>query len=127
MAGNRNGGELIPLTGEEAEGIQHELAGDPAARFFRVKEAVNVEESRLPLRSGDALIVLAGSLPREGDMIVVRLEGNGYLLGRSRREGDWCLLSSGAAVPLNSSGEEIRLVGVVVGVLRKMAERDVSG
>lgn len=117
----------MPLTALEAEGIQHELAGDPAARFFRVADPVGGEQERPPLQEGDTLIVLAGALPNEGDQIVVQLEGSGYLLGRSRREGAWCILASGAAVPLDASGDAVRVVGVVVGVMRKMIEPDPVG
>ncbi len=116
----RNGGQLLPLEDREAESLQHELADDPAARFFRVADPVEATGGRSPLRLGDTLIALEGSLPREGDLIVVRLEGNGYLLGTSRKGGTWCLLTSGAAVPLRLSGGEVRMVGVVVGVLRKV-------
>lgn len=116
----RNGGQLLPLKDREAEGLQHELADDPAARFFRVAGPVEAADGRSPLKLGDTLIALEGSLPREGDLIVVRLEGNGYLLGTSRKGGTWCLLTSGAAVPLRLSGGEVRMVGVVVGVLRKV-------
>gem|GEM_PF-2191481 len=125
--GSRNGGELVPLTTREAEGIQHELAEDPAARFFRVAGPISGEEERPPLHDGDTLIVLAGALPNEGDPIVVQLEGNGYMLGRSRREGMWCLLASGAAVPLDPCGDAVRVIGVVVGVLRKMPDQDPLG
>ena len=116
----RNGGQLLPLEDREAEGLQHELAGDSAASFFQVTGPVEAARGRPPLKLGDTLIALKGSLPREGDLIVVRLEGNGYLLGTSRKGGTWCLLTSGAAVPLRLSGGEVRMVGVVVGVLRKV-------
>ena len=116
----RNGGQLLPLEDQEAEDIQHELADDPAARFFRVAGPVEAAEGRPPLRLGDTLIALEESLPREGDLIVVRIEGNGYLLGTSRKGGTWCLLTSGAAVPLRLSGREVRMVGVVVGIMRKV-------
>lgn len=117
----------MPLSNGEAKSIQHELAGDPAARFFRVASPVGGGDGRPPLREGDTLIALAGTLPNEGDLIVVQLEENGYLLGRSRRGGAWCLLTSGAAVPLDSSGGAVRVVGVVVGLLRKMPDLDVVG
>ncbi len=117
----------MPLSDGEAKSIQHELAGDPAARFFRVAGPVGGGDGRPPLREGDTLIALAGTLPNEGDLIVVQLEENGYLLGRSRRGGAWCLLTSGAAVPLDSSGGAVRVVGVVVGLLRKMPDLDVVG
>jgi len=116
----RNGGQLLPLEDREAEGLQHEMADDPAACFFRVAGPVEAARGRPPLKLGDTLIALKGSLPREGDLIVVRLEGNGYLLGTSRKGGTWCLLTSGAAVPLRLSGGDVRMVGVVVGVLRKV-------
>ncbi len=116
----RNGGQLLPLEDREAEDLQHELADDPAASFFRVTGPVEAAMGRPPLKLGDTLIALKGSLPREGDLIVVRLEGNGYLLGTSRKGGTWCLLTSGAAVPLRLSGGDVRMVGVVVGVLRKV-------
>ena len=116
----RNGGQLLPLDDREAEGLQHELAGDPAASFFRVTGPVEAAEGRPPLRSGDTLVALEGSPPREGDLIVVQLEGNGFLLGSSRKGGTWCLLTSGAAVPLRLSGGGVRLIGVVVGIMRKV-------
>lgn len=119
--------ELVLLTGREAENVQHELAGDPAARFFRVAGPVGGEGGQPALREGDTLIVLEGSLPNDGDLVVVQLEGNGYLLGRSRRGRSWCLLVSGAALPLDSSGGEVRMLGAVVGVLRKVAEPYLSG
>jgi len=95
----RNGGQLLPLDDREAEGLQHELADDPAANFFRVTGPVEAADGRPPLRRGDTLVALEGSPPREGDLIVVQLEGNGFLLGTSRKGGTWCLLTSGAAVP----------------------------
>ncbi len=116
----RNGGQLLPLDDREAEGLQHELADDPAANFFRVTGPVEAAEGRPPLRRGDTLVALEGSPPREGDLIVVQLEGNGFLLGTSRKGGTWCLLTSGAAVPLRLSGGGVRMAGVVVGVLRKV-------
>ena len=119
---SRNEGKLISLTAGEAEEVQHELAGDPSAQFFRVVGPVRGEKEQPPLCRGDTLIVLTGALPNEGDPMVVQLEGNGYLLGRSRREGTWCLLVSGAAVPLDNSGSSVRVIGVVVGVLRKMPD-----
>jgi hypothetical protein len=115
----RTKGRLVPLSGAEAEHAQHELAQDPGARFFRVLDPVVGEERQPPLRAGDTLVTLTDVRPNEGDLIVVRLAGNGHLLGRSRREGSWCLLASGAAVPLDASGGEVRLAGVVMGVLRK--------
>jgi SOS-response transcriptional repressor LexA len=119
---SRNEGKLVPLTAGEADSVQHELAEDPSAQFFRVVGPVRGERQQPPLREGDTLIVLSGALPNDGDPIVVQLEGNGYLLGRSRREGTWCLLVSGAAVPLGNSGSSVRVIGVVVGVLRKMPD-----
>jgi len=117
----RNGGQLLPLDDREAEGLQHELADDPAAGFYRVTGPIEAAEGRPPLRRGDTLVALEGSSPREGDLIVVQLEGNGFLLGTSRKRGTWCLLTSGAAVPLRLSGGGVRMSGVVVGVLRKVA------
>ncbi len=114
----------MPLSGTEAEHAQHELAQDPGARFFRVLDPVAGEERQPPLRVGDTLVALTDVRPNEGDLIVVKLAENGHLLGRSRREGSWCLLASGAAVPLDASGGEIHLAGVVMGVLRKA---DASG
>ena len=118
-------GSLRALSGEEAEQVQHELAEDPTARFFRVEAAVRADaggEAAAPvsLGEGDVLVTLGGGEPNEGDLVVVRLAGNGFLLGWSRKEGAWCLLLSGPALPMGS-GEEVRLAGVVVGVLRKAA------
>lgn len=119
-------GRLVPLDAAEAEGTQHELAQDPGARFFRVFDPVAGQGGYPPLRRGDTLIALADARPNEGDLIVVRLEGNGHLLGRSRRGGSWCVLASGAAVPLDASGGEVHLAGVVVGVLRKVESIDTA-
>ena len=123
----RNGGQLLPLDDREAEGLQHELADDPAASFFRVTGPVEAAEGRPPLRRGDTLVALEGSSPREGDLIVVQLEGNGFLLGTSRKGGTWCLLTSGAAVPLRLSGGGVRMAGVVVSVLRKVSVSGAAG
>ena len=122
----RSEGRLVPLAPEEAEQTQHELAQDPGARFFRVFDPVQGQEGYPPLRQGDVLVTLVEAHPNEGDLVVVRLEGNGHLLGRCRRGGAWCLLASGAAVPLGTTGEEVQLAGVVLGVLRKV-ETGVSG
>jgi hypothetical protein len=116
----RTAGRLVPLSAEEADATQHELAQDPAARFFRVFDPVEGEEGYPPLHRGDVLVTLIEAHPREGDLVVVRLDGNGHLLGRCRRDGAWCLLASGAAVPLETTGEEVSLAGVVLGVLRKV-------
>ncbi|MFO7768961.1 MAG: hypothetical protein R6W82_08430 [bacterium] len=124
--GMRERGAVRALSREEADRVQHELARDPAARFFRVEGRVRTRpgtgtgSSPVSLRDGDVLVALGGAEPNEGDLVVVRLEGDGCLLGWSRKKGGWCLLLSGPAVPLGS-GEEARLAGVVVGVLRKAA------
>jgi SOS-response transcriptional repressor LexA len=122
----RTEGRLIPLSTAEAEQTQHELAQDPGACFFRVFDSVAGQDEQPPLRQGDVLIVIVDASPNEGDLIVVRLEGNGHLLGRSRRGGSWCLLASGAAVPLDASGSEVHLAGVVMGVLRKVDSVDAA-
>lgn len=119
-------GAVRLLSREEAVRMQHELAEDPTARFFRVQEEVRAAPgpgeavSAVSLRQGDVLVTLTGTEPNEGDLIVVRLRGDGCLLGWSRRSGERCLLLTGPAVPMGS-GEEVRLAGVVAGVLRKAA------
>ena len=122
----RTEGRLVPLSAEEAEQTQHELAQDAGAAFFRVFDPVAAQDGQPPLRQGDVLIALVDVAPNEGDLIVVRLEGNGHLLGRSRKGGSWCLLASGAAVPLDASGSEVHRVGVVMGVLRKVDSVDAA-
>ena len=117
MAGGEGG--LRRLGPEEAEQTQHELARDPGACFFRVEQEVVGGEGRPPLRTGDVLIVRVAARPREGDPVVVELAGEGYRLGHSRQAGAWCVLATGAAVPLAGGGGEARLTGVVVGLLRR--------
>lgn len=123
-SGGEERGRLVPLSAAEAEGISHELTEDAAARFFRLEgpPLTPAEAGPGPApRQGDTLVVLEGARPNEGDLMVVRLEGNGYLLGRSRKRGTWCLLAGGAAVPLE--GGEVHPIGVVMGVLRKVVTR----
>lgn len=118
MAGGEGG--LRRLSPEEAEQTQHELARDPEACFFRVEREVAGGEGRPPLRSGDVLIVRTAARPREGDPVVVEVAGEGPRLGHCRQAGAWCLLTTGAAVPLTGGGGEARLSGVVVGLLRRV-------
>ena len=113
-------GRLLPLTPQQAGGVALECAHDRSILFFRVieKDLRAAESGCFPLRDGDVLVVREGVRPYEGDLIVVELDGEaGYRLGRSRREGNWCLLIPGAALPLGA-GAGFRLVGVVMGAWR---------
>jgi hypothetical protein len=111
---------VVPLTAAEAARLQHELAGDPAAGFFRVTGTVPGANGVPPLHRGDTLVALREARPNEGDLVVVQLVGNGWRLGRSCRGGTWCLLAGGGAVPLFASDGDISVLGVVVGVIRKL-------
>ncbi len=117
-------GAVVPLTPAEAAQVQHELAGDQAAGFFRVAGAVPGANDLPPLHRGDTLVTLRDARPNEGDLLVVRLVGNGWQLGRSCRGGTWCLLAGGGAVPLFAADGDISVLGVVVGVIRKLPAGD---
>jgi len=113
-------GAVVPLTTAEAMRLQHELAGDPTAGFFRVTGALPAADGLPPLHSGDTLVTLREVRPNEDDLVVVQLVGNGWRLGRSCRGGTWCLLAGGGAVPLFATDGDISVLGVVVGVIRKL-------
>jgi hypothetical protein len=112
-------GSLRRLSPEEAEETQHEFAGHPDARFFRVEMPLPGAGSRSPLQRGDVLIALVGSPPRTGDPVVVEVAGQGYRLGQSGPDGAGCRMASGETLPLTGEGEGGRLAGVVVGLLRR--------
>ena len=118
-------------------GVPEDLLDSPDAKVFRLKRPLQIKEKQL--KKGDLVIVDVGPV-NQGDIVAVRVERVGIVLGRFFRDGARIMIF-GDDIPENYNnlceyGENVHnfnqgdgmvfaeshveFIGVVVGMIRKL-------
>jgi len=121
----------LPLLGRVAAGapieavqavetilVPEDLVGKRDTYVLQVKGDSMIEEQ---IRDGDFVIVENRTEARDGEMVIALLDGENVTLKKLYREGDRVRLqpANPRVEPLVVRAEQVRIQGVVIGVLRK--------
>ena len=113
------GAPIEAVAGSETIAVPETLAGKRDAYVLRVKGDSMIDEQ---IRDGDYVIVEDRQTARDGEMVVALLEGENVTLKKLYREGGGKVRlqpANSRMKPIFVDQDDVRVQGVVIGVLRK--------
>jgi repressor LexA len=112
------GSPIEAIQSSETIWVPEDMIGRGRTYVLQVKGQSMIEEQ---IRDGDYVIVEDRQDAEDGEMVIALLHGDSATLKKLYREGDRVRLqpANAAMDPIYARAEDVRVQGVVIGVLRK--------
>jgi len=112
------GSPIEAIQSTETIWVPEDMIGRGRTYVLQVKGQSMIEEQ---IRDGDYVIVEDRQEAEDGEMVIALLHGDSATLKKLYREGDRVRLqpANAAMDPIYARAEDVRVQGVVIGVLRK--------